>query len=728
MASSSTNNINYPFINTGSLPLASIAAFEPVYDATIFNPEIMAELYLIIDCSASMYGGQIRKAKEGGLHWVSELSHCSNKTLFTVIAFGSDLKKLFDSAHPITSDTITKATRFIENLQADKGGSQFMRVLNELKSAPTTDRKKYAFIITDGAFSQESEVKTKLKEMSSFLTVFPIAVGHGVSPSVIRDMARRSGGVAEFCTLEEDIKPKVSRDFARIYTPLLRTKGAWGCATTETYPTVLPPVISGFRTTMFALLPSGVEKSPKCTKGHDCTLKDKEALMAINPGYKSGYRCDCCGGDNGFPVLNCAECQFDICPNCQGDWGHFVSLVGDHNLKPVALKTSLNLESLRKGKILHRLCARELIRKLENAEGTPNKAAIIALATTYNLASSQTSFIAVEERIESVTETMEAVEIPSQLPRREIQGPQPQQQQQQAMPTPTPSSHSTSLKCLDDIIEMKKEDRRPATKCSVSIAPIARRSSAVTTTACCAPAASLDCMDMCFSAMPTSSAMPESLPMPKLSMTRPSITPCGAPAPAPGRSCPPPSPARGGARPPPPSPATACASSSSSVSLSPVRPPEKRSSAKKEKSVRKRECEKADVVSSISVKSSNKCLMMEEATEICCTADYAERITITEDEEEEEEIMPEPIMPSNKKLEWDGFLDEVGATSAERTTAKTMDKVVKAVVKFLKGKHLSHNEATGDDGIKYVELPTMDSSVRAELVTLIQKLLTEMRS
>lgn len=59
---------------------------------------------------------------------------------------------------------------------------------------------------------------------------------------------------------------------------------------------------------------------PRCTKGHICTEKTHEALQKISSGYKGGYVCDSCGQNNGFPVFNCGECQFDICPVCSQNW------------------------------------------------------------------------------------------------------------------------------------------------------------------------------------------------------------------------------------------------------------------------------------------------------------------------------------------------------------------------------------------------------------------------
>lgn len=59
-----------------------------------------------------------------------------------------------------------------------------------------------------------------------------------------------------------------------------------------------------------------------------------------------------------------------------------------------------------RGKVLHRLCARALIKQLEEKE-QPDEKAITDLAIKYSLGSRFTSFVAVEDRKEATSDGME---------------------------------------------------------------------------------------------------------------------------------------------------------------------------------------------------------------------------------------------------------------------------------------------------------------------------------
>jgi len=56
--------------------------------------------------------------------------------------------------------------------------------------------------------------------------------------------------------------------------------------------------------------------SLECDRGHMLSARYSGDLVAENRAYSTGYRCDTCGGSNGYPVRHCSTCSFDMCPRC----------------------------------------------------------------------------------------------------------------------------------------------------------------------------------------------------------------------------------------------------------------------------------------------------------------------------------------------------------------------------------------------------------------------------
>eukprot|EP01106_Pelomyxa_sp_JSP_P008895 TRINITY_DN2449_c0_g4_i2.p1 TRINITY_DN2449_c0_g4~~TRINITY_DN2449_c0_g4_i2.p1 ORF type:complete len:427 (+),score=69.84 TRINITY_DN2449_c0_g4_i2:451-1731(+) len=290
------------------LPIAAVACFIPAFSGE-YESSTKSLVALAIDCSASMAGVQFEQAKEGASHLLKMAANFPSSTELAVCAFGSSLYTPQGSkSATVSSSTLSKATQFLSTLAANRGGSQFYRVLKHLKELHTSQSiHQFVFLFTDGAVSQSVKVTEEVKAMASFMTIFPIAIGHGVSTSFLRGLARVTQGAAEFCTAGEGVVAavgrQVSRAFAAVSSPTIQWPGA--AASTATAPQKLSPVISNCSTTAFALLP---QASPVKSVSLGGTVKKKTI----------SYQCE-------------------VTPP-------------------------------RKGKVLHRLCAREIIRQLEDSK------------------------------------------------------------------------------------------------------------------------------------------------------------------------------------------------------------------------------------------------------------------------------------------------------------------------------------------------------------------------
>ncbi|KAH3762186.1 von Willebrand factor type A domain protein [Pelomyxa schiedti] len=374
----------------------------------IFDPTVETTLFIVIDCSSSMYGRKMEMAILAAQRVIALLEAAPPVTKFQVSMFGSDCHSLFTTPESTTdSSARNKAITAISSLLPDKGGSQLMKALKNV--AQQTGTKKAVLLLSDGALSRSEELKSWAKQETQ-ISVFPIGIGYGVNQSLLRDLACTSKGHASFCTPEEQIQAKVTHQMQRIFCSVRDPTIGWLLSTKQPLQGLqlpLPIVISQNRVTSFALL------SPDPSEQH-CPLGHSLVELEGSPS-----KCSLCGKGEDAPKKHCVDCRWFLCTSCAMNWGLVVYLTGRQpNGESLCEAASVDLHSAKPGKMFHQLYAKNLIRAIENStfpEAT-KKATVIQLATTYNVSSSYTSFIAVEERTSPTEESMERVEVPSCIP------------------------------------------------------------------------------------------------------------------------------------------------------------------------------------------------------------------------------------------------------------------------------------------------------------------------
>ncbi|KAH3742736.1 calcium-binding protein [Pelomyxa schiedti] len=380
-----------------TLPLAAVASFFPNLPESDFDQKKTVDIYLILDCSASMSGGQIKQAIAAAHHWLNCVgTKCPAATRFNVVSFGTDKQFLFPGApHPVTPEGIESAHGYVKNLSASMGGSQLAGVLNEIMTQRLAETPQIAFLLTDGAIGQPDILLRKMKSSpEKYPTFFPIGIGQGVSTAFIRSAARVTGGALELCALGEPIQIKVDIQLARVFSSLSAPQSDWIASVVHHIPVTLPPAVPQCRTSSFAFILPDTLQSIKCPNGH--TLEPIKAIPA-----NETFNCKSCHGTDNAPELQCSQCKYDICPNCISKWGRSVCLSGNFRGTPLSTSIPLDINTPTHGRIIHRLCAKESIQQLEaSISGKDHdpavKQAIINLSTTYNLASSYTTYRALD--------------------------------------------------------------------------------------------------------------------------------------------------------------------------------------------------------------------------------------------------------------------------------------------------------------------------------------------
>lgn len=310
-----------------------------------------SEFLFIVDRSGSMAGNSIQQARNALL---LALRSMDEGDMFNVIGFGSSTEKLFPASVVYSQETLDEATEKIGKWDADLGGTELLQPLTQAVAENSTrELPRQVMLLTDGQVSNEAECIALAGQHASGARIFTFGIGYGASEHLVRGLARASGGQAEFIQPNERIEPIVMRQFARAASPYWKNVCIdWGTLRTDLVaPHRLPPLFSGDRLTVYGRV---------------------------------------VGGEGGE-----------------------VAIVAESPAGPVRIPLKVDVERLSDAGAVPKLMARRAIQELEESpEAVPgssqvqrkaqaNKARILELALRYQLMSSQTSFVAVEERADA---------------------------------------------------------------------------------------------------------------------------------------------------------------------------------------------------------------------------------------------------------------------------------------------------------------------------------------
>jgi Ca-activated chloride channel family protein len=326
----------------------ALVSFRPRFQAR----SAPAEVLFLLDRSGSMQGSSIEEARNA---LQLALRSLRPGCFFNVVGFGSTLEALFPGSRPYDEASLAEAAAHVRGLDADLGGTEILPALRSVLEGPSpAGLPRQLFVLTDGEVSNTDAVIALAREHAGHARVFTFGIGAGASHHLVKGLARAGEGECEMIAPGERVEAKVLRQLSRALSPALQdVRVDWDGLTVRQAPHRVPPVFADGCVLVFAQ----VEEWKAAT----VTLRARGS-----------------GGDLAFPV-------------------------------------SLE-ESPAEAGLLATLWARTAIRDLEEGGSSLHggrgsrqrraltlkdeqvKAEIVALGTTWGLASRHTSFVAVEER------------------------------------------------------------------------------------------------------------------------------------------------------------------------------------------------------------------------------------------------------------------------------------------------------------------------------------------
>lgn len=228
----------------GAVLLSFLPRFEPTARA--------AEVIFVIDRSGSMGGESIAEVRNALQLCLRSLAPGSR---FNIVSFGSRYEALFPESRAYDEESLGDAAAFVRTVDADLGGTEILPALQYVVQQPlVAGMPRQVLLLTDGEVTNTDEVIALARRHAAAARFFTFGIGAGASHHLVKGIARASGGTAEFISPGERIEAKVMRQFRRVFAPAMTgVKVAWGQAGLTAASDRVPPVFDGERVRVYAL-------------------------------------------------------------------------------------------------------------------------------------------------------------------------------------------------------------------------------------------------------------------------------------------------------------------------------------------------------------------------------------------------------------------------------------------------------------------------------------------
>ncbi|KAJ6482915.1 von Willebrand factor type A domain-containing protein, partial [Mycena vitilis] len=356
------------------------------------------EFVFLVDRSGSMQGRRIAVLMKALIVMLRSLP--AKDSLFQIASFGSTCAMLWDDgSRPYNQATLDEATRHVDGMQANYGGTEIRSALQKCFGTRKTDRPTSVFVLTDGEAWDLDGVLSAVRgavaraPTQAYLRVSVLGIGKSVSTAMCEGIARVGNGTCMMVgERETTFTGKIARMLKAARSPLISDITVdWGVPAFAPAPINLSDETSD---------PLQVDNEP--------APPPPEAILSPFPQVQqSPFKIRTPSPGNRLNVY--AILQGKTVPDT-------VTLTGStEDGTEIRLSVPITLSNLANAAesppAIHALAARKIIQDLEDGQhgittSVPDdadllartvKASIVRLATMYSISSSQTSFVAVDE-------------------------------------------------------------------------------------------------------------------------------------------------------------------------------------------------------------------------------------------------------------------------------------------------------------------------------------------
>jgi uncharacterized protein YegL len=308
-----------------------------------------AEIIFLVDKSGSMSGQRMETTKFALTLFLRSLPENSK---FNIVAFDSSFNRCFPSSVQYNDRTLAKAQGYVDKLYASGGTNVNSPLQAVLNNAEDPDYPRTIILLTDGEVSDTAQCISTARRGGS--RVFSIGVGRSFSQELVEGLAQATNGTWLAVHNNDDMGNVVMQMLGNALKPVIckckADLGPFGKA--EMWPAKFPQIMDGVRTTMYWVRPMQEEGD---------ALPPKFSIK-LNGFYNNGDKFE-------------KELQV-ITGDFEG--------ISENQVQ----RSKQEVDT-----IIHRVAAMNKIKKLEKQRNVSSE--VRKLGLKYNLATSETSFVAV---------------------------------------------------------------------------------------------------------------------------------------------------------------------------------------------------------------------------------------------------------------------------------------------------------------------------------------------
>jgi Ca-activated chloride channel homolog len=202
------------------------------------------EMVFVLDCSGSMSGKPMAKAKDAITRALRKLGPDDT---FQVIRFSQNASKFGPRPVPATKANVRQALKYVEQLKGSGGTMMIEGVKAALDFPHDDERFRFVCFMTDGYIGNEAEILGAVHERLGASRIFSFGVGSSVNRYLLDRMAKLGKGAVAYVGPNDNSSEIVDRFYDRISHPALTDVAIdWGNLEVEdVYPSQLPDLFVG---------------------------------------------------------------------------------------------------------------------------------------------------------------------------------------------------------------------------------------------------------------------------------------------------------------------------------------------------------------------------------------------------------------------------------------------------------------------------------------------------
>jgi len=202
------------------------------------------EMVFVLDCSGSMRGQPMAKAKDAIKRALRKLGPSDT---FQVIRFSQNASQFGPEPVPATKANVHRALGYVDGLKGSGGTMMIEGVKAALDFPHDNERLRFVCFMTDGYIGNEAEILAAVHQRLGASRIFSFGVGSSVNRYLLDRMAKLGKGAVAYVGLQDNSSEIVDRFYDRISHPALTDVAIdWGSLEVEdVYPSQLPDLFVG---------------------------------------------------------------------------------------------------------------------------------------------------------------------------------------------------------------------------------------------------------------------------------------------------------------------------------------------------------------------------------------------------------------------------------------------------------------------------------------------------